>query len=329
MWDLTKGKPAFRLPLDTEGLGVKWNADGTRYAIMYDTKVCVYDGGSGKKLHTLAAPAKALDFVYVPAAMMSEASEGSEEGKELIVIACEGGGANLAVWAADGSAGHVINTGHGKRVRACALSDGPKALAVGATPAAARAAAEGLHPLSRLQDAVKAKTVLPCSGPMLVSADSDCFVKVWSVASLVPGSGAAKKADGETLTLGGVTVPVVTLEPLATLTAGVGSRPTALAVSNNAAGKRSGGAPGELSAERASASASAGGSGKTGGAGSSSGGGSSSGAVAGAKRPRPEVEKESAAAAVPPPKKAKVEEAAAPAPAPKVAFKVKNKVRFS
>ena len=210
LWDLTKGRPAFTTKLPSPAACVRWSEDGALYALLFSGSVTVHDGGTGAQRVELRAPAgvRLLDCVVY-----------SVGAATLIAAGCEGG--DLRVWDARGSWCAVLATGHARRVRCVSYVD---AVVAGAGAGAGDSGpSHDVHPLSKLAALATAPSVLSCDGPFLATVDSECVVKLWPVAALMPpGGGVQGRAQGAEVLLQGVA-------PAVTLTAGSGARATALA----------------------------------------------------------------------------------------------------
>lgn len=215
LWDLTKGKSAFKLRLPSEGLRVTWTPDGSKYAIMFQSCVTVYDGSNGSRIAStgIVSGRRFCDMVLLPDEALGHALACGEEGGAILLLPL------------DCSRSVDVAAGHAKRTRALAYCTGVKPSAVSGSDSAKAVSTAlpmsapsdaSLNPISSIALAAKQITTLPCDGPFLVSADSEGIVKVWDAAALLAAvhSGAAPPT-----------------ECVATLRAAAGSRITCLAAS--------------------------------------------------------------------------------------------------
>jgi hypothetical protein len=206
--DLTKGKPVFRIGLPAEALGLKWNADGSRYAVLFDSAAVVYDGPTGKELTVLRPPrgTRLNDMLYLSAsgnrasaasrtAAAAAPAVGDDALTGFLVLAAEGSGSlfvfpdNGAV-SAKGETCRLVDTGNAaaKRIRALAFCDETAAAAAAATATpAAPASAASLNPLSKLNQSVNQNVTVSGEAPYVATVDSDCLVKLFPAGALLAG----------------------------------------------------------------------------------------------------------------------------------------------
>lgn len=186
LWDLTKGKPAYRCKLDSEGMQTLWTQDGSAYIVTHDKEVSVYDGRSGARTRTLHM-AGAID-------KLCHATLGHHEGVGFVIAGTDA--ARIAVWnlSSDVDAATMIDTDHAKRVRCVAITQVERGRG-----GCASLPASNLTAFSKLYKASTTPVKLPSGGPFLVTADSEGVIKLWDLASVLKG-GSTPVAPFETLT---------------------------------------------------------------------------------------------------------------------------------
>ncbi|GAA5882779.1 hypothetical protein JCM1840_002359 [Sporobolomyces johnsonii] len=86
MWDLVAGKSVATMKLGTEGDAVRWNTNGTKFAVICGTNLTVY-GIDMSIHHSLSAPSRFHDvrFCYFPLDAQDPAQ------REYLFVACEDG----------------------------------------------------------------------------------------------------------------------------------------------------------------------------------------------------------------------------------------------
>jgi protein MAK11 len=213
LWDITKGKHAYKTKLPQDGQQVHFNKDGSRYVVLFEHSVVVYEARTGTPVATMDVDKtrKLCDccvFVHrTPGVGKAKKAAPSSE-QEFVLIGSEGG--ELLLWDM-GEKKVAFATGHARRVRCVAYCP---SIASGRSIGASlhTGAPEGINPLSRLADATKKPVSIPTDGPFIVSADSEGIVKIWQFEDVLNSAAA----------------PV---QPLAVITAASGSRVTCMAVS--------------------------------------------------------------------------------------------------
>ncbi len=111
LWDLTKGKPVFTLPLGKEPLGVQWTPDASGFLALFTDSLAFYSADSGKCEKEWAVADKLLDLAVVevdgvakPKKGSSGAGAASPQSGWVAVVGAESGTLWRCAWDGDGKA---------------------------------------------------------------------------------------------------------------------------------------------------------------------------------------------------------------------------------
>eukprot|EP01138_Halocafeteria_seosinensis_P014706 gb/GECG01015012.1/.p1 GENE.gb/GECG01015012.1/~~gb/GECG01015012.1/.p1 ORF type:complete len:480 (+),score=51.43 gb/GECG01015012.1/:1-1440(+) len=110
LWDLTKGRPAYKTKLSQIPKRVIWSPHCEIFVVQFDKSVQVYAADTGKAVKSLCVSSKIRDSVFL--------------SDRMLVLGCE----DCAFRVCDlelGSILRVVKTGHRKRIRNIGLIDNP------------------------------------------------------------------------------------------------------------------------------------------------------------------------------------------------------------
>lgn len=232
LWDLTKGKPAYKTKLSNMPKRVYWSPHCNLFVVQFDSQVQVYSADTGNSVKSIHFSSKIRDVLFLT--------------ERIIVAGCEDSCFRICDLQ-DRTVLRVLKTGHTKRIRSIGLIDNPPQQE-GQQKKIRKASFvfDGVTLALAKKREMEGVAIGDADG-YIVSADSNGVVALWDINQMVTEAEFSSQLDMETLKQDNEEQEISTDEfgnpyveepepedvtPVCTLLAAADSRVTALATSH-------------------------------------------------------------------------------------------------